>query len=349
MALSGKRIRSDFKGPISIKKRQCLLHVPTVTLPRSSFLLTKTANRISKKIKNQNNINNSHSSNDIDDVDDDGDDDRDGETHFNAKYYDRPKFHLAQTAKLDRRLLETVSRYSDSESVNKNGQQRDQEYFAPQICSTDRNYDFFNFRRSISRNVSFSVSGARQKQIPKSDILARERCFDYILQSIDEVWGRYCNTTSTAENEVYDRLGKCANISSATPLGSPNSYFCVSYGGNNSHRRHKSELSDDDISDSGYKSEITNPTEYDTDCDYRKVSNLPQSMKLQSLKDRLVRAKNDLETNYDANSWDNCMYFWRRWDMIKYSAVEMMEEDDEDEIIESVIDELEEGRCYNDA
>ena len=39
--------------------------------------------------------------------------------------------------------------------------------------------------------------------------------------------------------------------------------------------------------------------------------------------------------------------FWKRWDMIKYSTIELVEDDDDDEItIESTIEELENGRLF---
>lgn len=177
-------------------------------------------------------------------------------------------------------------------------------------CSASgANYLATSMPRPVSRHSSCFV--------PQSDLIARERCFDYIVQSIDEVWARYCDTTSSAENQLY-------------PYGyaSP-----ISDGENSGHE-----------SDSGYKS----ATEVETDCESRKVSNLPDSVELQSLKDRLTKAKHSLELTVDSDQFNDCVVFWNRWDMIKYNAVEMMEEDDDDELVESVIDELEQGRWYNE-
>ncbi|AMD19475.1 HCL676Wp [Eremothecium sinecaudum] len=344
MALSRKRMRSTtLQGPASLKKRQCVLSdISSVALPRSTLLLTKT-NKLRNTKKQGSSDSRSYSSSE--DLDSNCVRVREVENQFNPEYYGGCKGSIyARTPKLEPKLLETVSRYSDSGSLNI---EKDKEQFAAHASPLDSNYSF-NFKRSIPRHSSFSISGTRQRQVPRSDVIARSRCFDYILQSIDEVWGRYCNTTCTAENEVYERLGNSIN-GSVTISGSPNSSFFQAAGNHNGIEHRERELSDYDLSDSGYKSEITNPTEYETDCDYRKVSKLPQSMQLQSLKNRLVRAKNDLENSYDTTDWNDCVYFWRRWDMIKYSAVEMMEEDDDDDLIESVIDELEEGRCYNDA
>ncbi|AGO10776.1 AaceriAFR739Cp [[Ashbya] aceris (nom. inval.)] len=335
MVLSGKRTRSELKGPFSAKKRPCILNdLQSPALPRSTFLLSKSRTSCEAQMRHRDALSSSGHS-----------DLEEAPVRDVTKSGTERASHLGPSPKLDPRLLEAVSRYSDSESVNTRGAVSGR--FTSPSTQLERHGSRFNLRHSSPRHSSFSIACSRQRQIPRSDIAARERCFDYILQSIDEVWGRYCNTTSTAENEVYDRLGTSVSGVPAI-MSSPNCSFYLPIQPAGMTARTRSEPSDDE-SDSGYKSEITNPTEYETDCDYRKVSKLPQSMKLQSLKDRLVRAKNDLEGSYDSNSWSDCMYFWRRWDMIKYSAVEMMEEDDDDDVIESVIDELEEGRCYNDA
>lgn len=229
----------------------------------------------------------------------------------------------------------------------------------------DQNYEFDSLtqkRKSISRPGSFSCS-SRRYVVPKSDLVARERCFDYIVQSIDEVWARYCDTTSCAEAMVYgdwNSSSKKARSSSAN--NKSRKILSSSYKPLNlSEDDDETEVSENDDSESDfhiksisckddeddYKSEYTNLTEYETDSsECRTVSTLPDSVKLQSLKCRLTKAKNDLEQYYDSSSYSDCVSFWKRWDMIKYSAVEVMEDDDDDEIVESAIDELEEGRCF---
>lgn len=200
-------------------------------------------------------------------------------------------------------------------------------------------------------------------QVTKMDLCARERCFDYIVQSIDEVWARYCDTTSCAEAKVYGnlpsqraaKLQKC-NQNNPTVAHFPQSHKPLNITDRDTESDSDSEISidglnqnceDDEEENSGYKSEATNITEYETDNgESRTVSNLPDSVKLQSLKFRLKNAKNDMEQVYDSTEMQDSCSFWRRWDMIKYGAVEMMEEDDDDEIIENVIEELEQGRCY---
>ncbi|CCC68989.1 hypothetical protein NCAS_0B09050 [Naumovozyma castellii] len=206
--------------------------------------------------------------------------------------------------------------------------------------------------KSISRTGSFS-SSSRKTCVPKSDRIAREHCFDYIVQAIDEVWARYCDTTSNAESIVYNDQSIRKGFKNSTVSSSHNHH---SYGSSKPLKVSDDEtgVSEDDYEDdddtSGYKSEATNLTEYETDCAECRptVSTLPDSIKLQSLKLRLMKAKNDLEDYYDSDNYDSCIAFWRRWDMIKYSAVEVMEDDDDDDVVENAIEELEEGRCFRD-
>lgn len=275
--------------------------------------------------------------------------------------------------------LFSSNRYSTSSENDDVQQQNEKEQLTSDIesisSSTNGNYNynyFTDIRKSpinnTSRSNSFSCSSNRRNssQVFKHDLIARERCFDYIVQCIDECWARYCNTTSNAEALVY---GNDNNNNSMTINSSPvNRMRMKSFSAADrqmvsilTNNCKPLKISDDDFTEddeddedddeyNGYKSEATNLTEYETDSgsDLRTVSNLPDSVKLQSLKSRLSKAKDDLEQSYDSSEYDDCIEFWRRWDMIKYNAVEMMEEDDDDEIIESVIEELEMGRYYRD-
>ena len=223
-----------------------------------------------------------------------------------------------------------------------------------------------------SRTASFSSS--RRYAVPKADLVARERCFDYVVQAIDEVWARYCDTTTSAEEMVYGDLSNDAarysqhvksgtfhspRTSSSVVLDNVEDTGCAKSvreetGFTLGHKRAPSvndtvSASALEYDETGYKSEAASPAEYDTDSsECRMVSNLPDSVRLQSLKCRLARAKEDLERHYDSREYSHCVSFWRRWDMIKYSAVEVMEDDDDDDVVEATLDELEQGRCYTE-
>ncbi|KAL3234241.1 hypothetical protein RNJ44_03003 [Nakaseomyces bracarensis] len=170
-----------------------------------------------------------------------------------------------------------------------------------------------------------SIAPSVASDLPRSDFIARERCFDYIVQSIDEVWARYVDSSSNAETMTYYYQGKKNN----TGLDCRDTSFETT-----SDESSCSEDEGEEVDDEGYNSEVTTCT------DDVNIKNL------QSLKYRLTNAKNDLELNYDSPDMYDSIEFWRRWDMIKYSAVELMEDDDDDELIESVIEELEAGRNF---
>lgn len=225
------------------------------------------------------------------------------------------------------------------------------------------NDDLSHHLDSSSNDINTSIN-----LTPKEDLVARERCFDYIVQAIDEVWARYCDTTCSAEVNMYDdwnilKKRKVSNVSSPLTDNDINIKPTRMCSNNKSLQYSDVEQDDEQIFDhkpnnlmeqttnendeDGYKTEAT---EYETDSssEYRTVSKLPDSIKLESLKCRLVKAKNDLEPVYDSSELDDSISFWNRWDMIKYSAIEVMEDDDDDEIVESAIDELEEGRFFNE-
>ncbi|GMM56617.1 hypothetical protein DAKH74_032330 [Maudiozyma humilis] len=236
-------------------------------------------------------------------------------------------------------------------------------------------------RNTASRPGSFSSS--KRNVVPKQDLLARERCFDYIIQAIDEAWAMYCNTTSSAEAQVYDNMDRShsrrfsrsnssasynSRLSSRTSDEEQTEYsdeeqqqpadahtastvrFSMKFGCNDGLSDNDNDDDDEttgSIDTSGYKSETTTVPGYETDSsDCRTISELPDCMKFQSLKTRLTNAKNDLEESYDSTDYHDCVAFWNRWDMIKYSAVEIMEDDDDDEVIEAALEELEQGRCF---
>lgn len=230
-----------------------------------------------------------------------------------------------------------------------------------------------NNNNSNNNNNSSTVDSFNETNInstknhtPREDLIARERCFDYIVQAIDEVWARYCDTTSSAEVDMYDdwNILKNKKLSKSTSTTNTNNKPTRFY--YNRHIQYSDNEQDDDQifdnksntsttlqnntitdDDYGYKTEVT---EYETDSssECRTVSKLPDSMKLESLKLRLTKAKNDLESVYDSTEFEDSIIFWKRWDMIKYSTVELMEDDDDDDVVEDAINELEEGRLFNE-
>lgn len=220
-----------------------------------------------------------------------------------------------------------------------------------------------NTNTFLNRGFNLRQSG----NIPSSDFIARSRCFEYLVGAIDEAWARYCDSTSRDEDIAYgdEDVNEIDNAKVKDTVGESDN----TYGINNVALTPSSNTySTDD--DTGYKSnfsETTSVTEYDSDfinkrnnnklrsfsminntinssTGNRRVSEVPENLRLQGLRDRFTKAKYYLEDLVDSDAYEDCLSFWTKWDLIKYSIVDFVEEDEEDDDIERRIDELEVGR-----
>ncbi|SMN20099.1 similar to Kazachstania africana KAFR_0D00200 hypothetical protein [Maudiozyma saulgeensis] len=337
MPFSTKRSYSDFVTGYSFQNE--LGHTSDIVddnIPRnSSFKSSKSPRFDTNNFENLNENDNNKNKNTLLD------------SYFDIKY--RPSNLLSLTSKNiqfnNDSAIETATSSQDEDNNNNS-------------FNIESNYRVNSSnRKSISRPGS--ICSYKKNSVPKQDLIARERCFDYIIQAIDEAWAMYCNTTSSAEAEVYGNLNNKMNkISYRQSKERTSDEETTEYSDSDAddfsyNYNCNGNISDDETTEScdafGYKSEATNVADDETDSsDYRTVSELPDCMKFQSLKCRLTKAKNDLEDCYDSKDYEDCITFWNRWDMIKYSAVEIMEDDDDDEVVENALDELEEGRCYLD-
>lgn len=176
-------------------------------------------------------------------------------------------------------------------------------------------------------------------ELSHEDRAARTRCFDYLVGAIDEAWARYCDAATYVEDEVYgyntpqlvvtDDEDYCDNTTDIT------------------------DYEDDE-------EEAVKPSQYPapmrpqfkprmlmlgpptpTGLSAALTSGAPH---LQHLKDRLTKAKYYLQDLVDLDDGYNVLCFWKRWDMIKYATIELVEDDDDDEVVEATIEELEAGR-----
>lgn len=236
------------------------------------------------------------------------------------------------------------------------------------------NYNIPNAVLNNKKVINYNISNKLLKHsgnIPSGDFAARSRCFEYLVSAIDEAWASYCDSTSYDEDVAY-------GYSNAATINS-NDGADVNYKRNNS-MDYESNVSSNQIAntpnsnvytsdeDDGYKTEfstITTVTEYDSDfnnhnqhklrsfsinnnlnntpCN-RRVSEVPENLRLQQLKVRFTKFKYYLEDLVDSDVYSDCLAFWSKWDLIKYSIVDFVEEDEEDDDVERRIDELEAGR-----
>ncbi|RLP62582.1 hypothetical protein L150_01281 [Candida albicans Ca529L] len=185
--------------------------------------------------------------------------------------------------------------------------------------------------------------------IPIADRNARTRCFEYLIGAIDEAWARYCDATTSFEDDVFG----------SNKLG--NSTTKRAYNGKLNDNNDDNEDYDNDDDDDDDDHDSADET-FDNNTDITDYSDFPHqqtiastqasskpdqsSCQLQDLKVRLTKAKYYLQELVDSNDYREIELFWKRWDMIKYSTIELVEDDDDDEIIESTIEELENGRLF---
>lgn len=184
-----------------------------------------------------------------------------------------------------------------------------------------------------------------KKMIPYSDKNARSRCFEYLVGSIDEAWARYCNATSYEyeDGDVIQSAVTPASIATDDEDYFGNStditdYEDSDYGFN--HSKNTNSTNSRSVSTTGKVQMFKPSSEADSS------NNDPSSSQLQALKDRLTKAKYYLQDLVDSEDVNEVASFWKRWDMIKYATIELVEDDDDDEIVESTIEELEDGRFY---
>lgn len=198
----------------------------------------------------------------------------------------------------------------------------------------------------------------RSASVPQRDIAARARCFEYLVSSIDEVWAQYCSFTSFAEDEMYNEdrpqsSRKAQGLRDTVEMpNSPTSLYDedVNYSSTNESQGPMTPYS---YGDSVFMSGSLPTYMGSPKCAQNTVTNSlapseqPDSVRLLNLKKRLMNAKYFLQDLVEREEVEASQAFWTRWDMVKYAAIELVEEDgDDDEVVEQVTEELEEGRHY---
>lgn len=201
----------------------------------------------------------------------------------------------------------------------------------------------------------------RPATVPQSDLAARARCFEYIVSAIDEVWAQYCSFTSYAEDEMYnEEYGRKPQMTSNTRKtrdaeipNSPVSLYEEDVAYYSSTNESQGPATPHSYSDS---MSLSNQYMSSPKCAQNTQANAclapseqPDSVRLLNVKKRLMNAKYYLQDLTDRDDLDASHSFWSRWDMIKYAAIGLVEEDgdDDDEVVESVTEELEDGRYYS--
>lgn len=247
-------------------------------------------------------------------------------------------------------LSKAVSQYSDDDDLELEASERG----SPQATG-DANFDcqLMSSPRanSITANSFLPISDnnssgpSTKKHMPQGDKCSRARCFDYLVGAIDEAWARYCDAASYVEDETYGY-----NTPNSVATDDEDDYFgnttdLTDYESDIEHEQQKPVAQPV----SKRPSMMAKPVGIMANDSANRASSTskdPSSCQLQALKDRLIKAKYFLQDLLESEDYQEASAFWKRWDMIKYAAIELVEDDDDDEIIESTIDDLEDGRLF---
>ncbi|VVT53025.1 uncharacterized protein SAPINGB_P003366 [Magnusiomyces paraingens] len=231
----------------------------------------------------------------------------------------------------------------------------------------------------------------RAPAVPRCDLVARARCFDYLVSAIDEVWAQYCTYTSCAEDEMYavdedEKRSKTwkhkrntsvysdhelptspaslceedGNYSSTNESYGPRTPYHDSgsrYNTSPARQMYSCNTSKIVYDEYNHNDECDDSVESSTQNDSATLSAVsdkslapseqPGSVRLLHLKQRLMKAKYYLQDLVDRDDIDSSCAFWNKWDLVKYPAIELVEDDGEDDdTVETVTDELENGRHY---
>ncbi|KAH3667776.1 hypothetical protein WICMUC_005308 [Wickerhamomyces mucosus] len=239
------------------------------------------------------------------------------------------------TSFADDKLTLAVSQYSDLDDDEQGRSSKSNTYKSESYTKEFKKSSDYDRRSSSSSNdFKYVIKRSALDQ----DICARNRCFDYLVSAIDEAWALYCDATSYAEDKVFNKVEY-----------TPNTPVSMKLSDDDDEDEEEEEEDGSSFREDGYKSASTNLTEYDSDLDLKKDSNQLSSFKLQQLKDRLLKAKYYLQDYLDSDEIESATAFWKRWDLVKYATIELVEDDDDDNIVEPTIEDLEKGRyhgCY---
>jgi len=168
--------------------------------------------------------------------------------------------------------------------------------------------------------------------VPESDVIARQRCFEYVHTAIDALWAEYCDSTSYAESIKYMPHSPVSEHEDPVFLSSGDERSVVAKFAENVE-------ASPSVSASPKRSDSSNGHERSGS-----ISMQPESQSLMRQKKRLVDAKYYLTHFVNAHDVHSSSVFWRVWDQLKYSAVDLVEGDDDE--ADEVIDDLEAGRTY---
>ncbi|XBW37415.1 hypothetical protein QEN19_002995 [Hanseniaspora menglaensis] len=169
--------------------------------------------------------------------------------------------------------------------------------------------DIFNKKINMSENtandennVNSFADRASQKDI-QDDFEAREKVLQYVNETIDELWARYCDCSTLVEEEIYPTESNvCSN----------------------------SRLSTYDIKRKRRRSTLTSMDADNKEMGFAQSELEGSAYKLNRYRETMSKCKKEMEFLVDSYEIVDIVKFWNLWDGIKWVCFKIMELEEED-------------------
>lgn len=152
----------------------------------------------------------------------------------------------------------------------------------------------------------------------ESDYSAREKVLQYVNETIDELWARFCDCSTLVEEEIHS-----TNEKSHTQPNHERSFSTSSADKGRRRRNTLISLNTDNNADL-----VVMPSELES-----------SAYKLKMFKNRIFKYKKEMEILVDSSDMEDIKRFWNIWDIVKWDCVKLMEtEEDEEDYLESELE-----------
>lgn len=152
----------------------------------------------------------------------------------------------------------------------------------------------------------------------QTDFAAREKVLQYVNETIDELWARFCDCSTLVEEEIHSTNEKSHSQSNHERS------FSTSSADKGRRRNTLISLNIDNNADL-----VVMPSEIES-----------SAFKLKMFKNKIFKYKKEMELLIDSNDMVDIKRFWNIWDIVKWDCVKLMEteEDEEEDYCESELE-----------
>lgn len=188
--------------------------------------------------------------------------------------------------------------------------------------------DIFNKKPDFSMNIlngNSNMTKDPSKSDLVSDSIAREKVFQYVNETIDELWARFCDCSTLVEEEIHPTNEKAYYQMNheRSPSSSSNNNNYITNKKNISEqikRRRRSTLVNINSDNNNDLVELSSELE-------------SSAYKLKKFRAKITRNKREMENLIDSYNMEDIKKFWDLWDVMKWECVKFMETDEVEEVL----------------